>query len=155
MGINRVTVKKTDVNVRALMFALDFAPDAKVGYPAETTGTVQHADADMPMASLAAIHELGTEDIPARPFMRQGADIMAQRRGLLVPHVRRLVQGRMHGGAFMAAVGELLKTSIRGAVRRGDFTPLAPTTVAAKGSSEILVDTGDMLDALDVHLDRL
>lgn len=152
MGTNRVTVKNGDVNVRALLTALTHAKVANVGYPFESTGRVTHADADVPMATLAAWNELGTENVPPRPFMRQGAEILEQRRGLLVPHVKRLASGKIHADKFMAAVGAMLKGSIEAAVARGDFAPLSATTVAAKGSTEILVDSGQMLDSLDVQL---
>lgn len=155
MGVNRVTLGKVDVNVRALMLALTMAKDAKVGYPEETTGSVIHTEADVPIALLAAWNELGTETAPPRAFMRQGTEIMVQRRGLMTVHVRRMVAGKMHGDRFMAAMGNLLKSAIDTAISRGDFPPLAPETVAAKGHSQILVDSGEMRDALDVHLDRL
>lgn len=154
MGLNRVTVRKTPVDVEALLFALDMAPAAKVGYPIETTGSIEHPDADAPMAQVAAWQENGTETAPPRPFMRQGADVMLQRRGLAVPHVRRLVMGKMHGAAFITAMGMLLKSSIEEAVKRQGFAPLAPATVAAKGSAEILVDSGEMIEHLDVHVAR-
>lgn len=154
MGINRVTVKSY-VDIKAVMTALTFAPDAKVGYPEETTGRVVHEDSDLTMAELAAIQELGEGNIPPRPFMRQGAAIMEDRRGLLVVPVKRLVTGKTHAGRFMATMGLMLKSSIEAAVKRQNFTPLSPVTVAAKGSAEILIDSGEMVDNLDVHLDTL
>lgn len=155
MGINKVTLGKTDVNFRALTMALGLAKAAKVGYPIETTGGDIHEEAQVPLATLAAWNELGTENTPPRPFMRQGAEILVARRGLVVPHLRRMLQGKTHGDAFIGAVGLLLKSSIISAVKRQSFTPLAPATVKAKGSSEILIDSGEMIDGLDVHLDRL
>lgn len=154
MGVNRVTVKRTPIDMDALAVALTHAKDAKVGFPEETTGSTIHAEADVPIATLAAWNELGTDATPPRPFMRQGADILVTRRGLVTPHVRNLVRGRTHVDAFMITLGLLLKSSIEAAVKKQDFAPLAPSTVATKGSTEILVDSGEMLDNLDVHLDR-
>ena len=155
MADNRVTLGNVDVDIHALMLALTMAKDAKVGYPEETTGSVIHSEAEVPIATLAAWQELGTENMPPRAFMRQGAEIMVQRRGLMSVHVRRLAAGKMHADRFMIAMGNLLKSSITAAISRGDFPPLAPETVAAKGHAQILVDSGEMRDALDVHLDRL
>lgn len=151
MGVNSVTVK-SEVDVKALLFALTHAPDAHVGYPRETTGSVKHEEANVPLATLASWHEFGDEGRPARPFMRQGAANLVKRRGLLVPHVRRLVSGRIHAMKFMAVVGTMLKRSIESEIKEQDFAPLSPATIAAKGSSEILVDTGELVDGLDVHL---
>lgn len=154
MGINRVTVKRGDVNVKALMFALDFAPDAKVGYPAETTGPEQHSDSNNSLAEIAAFAELGTENSPPRRFMSQGADIRAQRGGLMVPALNRLFAGKSSVDSFMNTAGQMLKGAMAAAIKRGNFPPLAASTIAAKGSSEILIDTEQMLNSLDVHVER-
>lgn len=150
MGVNKVTVKKADVDLKGLMTALSLPFDAKVGYPEETTGSREHVDSGLPIAELASFAELGTETSPPRRFMTQGADVLVQRRGLMVPHVKRLASGKYHVGAFLRAAGLLLKGSIEEAVARQDFPPLAQATIAAKGSSEILVDTGEMVESLDV-----
>lgn len=155
MVTNKVTVKNADVNVKALMTALMHASDVKVGYPAETTGAIKHTDTDLYMAELAAIHELGGGRVPPRPFMRQGANIFITRRGLLVPLIKRMLSGKTHVDAVMISAGNYLKSAIESAVQRQDFVPLAAATVNRKGSTEILVDSGEMLDNLDVHLDKL
>jgi hypothetical protein len=154
MGVNKVSVGPTDINVRAFLTALTFAPEAKVGYPAETTGPVIHDEAGVPLATLAAWNELGTEDVPPRPFMKQGADIFATQAGLMVPAVRQLAQGRMEGKAFIVAAGLRLKGAIEAAVKRQDFEPLSQVTIDRKGSSEILVDTNEMVNGLDVHIEN-
>ena len=152
MGTNVVTIRKAQVDIEALGRALTSGAIAKVGFPEETTGSKEHADSDLSMAALAAIHELGKGNVPPRPFMRQGADILVTRRGLIAPHVRRLASGRIGAAAFLTTVGLLLKSSIRAAVDKQDFTPLAPATVEAKGSDQILIETGAMLEALDVFI---
>lgn len=152
MGVNRVTSRKTAFTLEKMAMAMMLAPAAKVGYPEETTGSVIHDEADVPLAQLAAWNELGTQFTPPRAFMRQGADMLVMRRGLLTPAVHAFASGRIDSRAFIATVGAHLKGNIQSAIRRQDFAPLAPATIAAKGSDTILIDTSEMVDGLDVHV---
>lgn len=151
MGDNKVTIvtDKTD-ELRAFF---RFTEDVLVGYPKQSTGPKKHHSGHT-MATIAAFNELGHDAVPPRPFMRQGAMIARQRRGLLVPHLRRAIMGRFHGTKFMLTAGYFLKGAILTAVERQNFAPLHPLTIAMKGHDTILIDEGEMVANLDVVIDR-
>ena len=147
MGVNKVTSRAD--NVKKVMRAISLAPTVKVGYPDETTGKQVHEDSGVTLAQLAMFHELGTENMPPRKFMSQGAEIFERRSGLLTPHAIRFIEGRSSGRAFGTTLGKIFVGSIEAAIHRGDFPPLAESTVQAKGSDEILIDTHELIEGLD------
>lgn len=98
-------------------------------------------------AAKAVHHEFGTSTIPARPFLRasQGEVKAGQEIGRATSLARV-------GGASALAVLERVGQQGEDAARRHalelDAPALAPSTVAAKGSSKPLVDTGGMVAAI-------
>lgn len=105
--------------------------------------------------SIAAFQEFGTVNIPARPFMRTAiamgdSAIVATRKRL----IKAVFEGRMLARTASDTLAEFIRNLI---IKRIDTAsswavPLEASTVAAKGSSAPLVDTGKMRDALKVRV---
>ena len=93
--------------------------------------------------------------IPARPFMAFAAEIWAREYPrILKAYVPRVLNGTMSVDAFLAAMGERTRDAIKKAIETGTYAPLSPKTVARKGSSKPLVDTGRLLNSVTFEIRR-
>lgn len=112
---------------------------------------------------LAQVHEYGatvqrggtTIVIPARPFIRTSFD---NHRAEYVSLLRDRI-GAVYGGEgtipeALAELGRAMAADQRTTINQGEFAPLKESTVEKKGTSQPLIDTGQLLRALgfDVKL---
>ncbi|HCU25442.1 MAG TPA: hypothetical protein DF383_10535 [Deltaproteobacteria bacterium] len=146
----------------------------KVGFVGENNP--QHKNSKMDMASLAAIHEFGADEvsIPARPFMSQAFD---KNRGELNDFIsreyNRVLTGQQDAEGGLKRIGDWFKGKIQKEIKDGDFKSLAASTIAAKsrkivaaikrkkgatttdekrrssGGSTPLIETGQMMQSVD------
>lgn len=107
------------------------------------------------IVDIAAIQEFGSESVPSRPFIRRTAD-MAQPD--LSNFARRQV-GSMLDGVYSAEVvlerlGSWYVQRMQATIHGGNayFVPNAPSTIAQKKSSQVLIDNADMLRAIDFEV---
>ena len=107
------------------------------------------------IAEYATYNEYGTKNIPSRPFMamsfdegRPEIDADFKRHGDL------LVTGKTTAQAALTIIGQKHVTRIKKTITgRNIPPPLSPKTVARKkGSSKTLVDTGAMVNAVQIEL---
>lgn len=91
--------------------------------------------------------------IPARPFMKFAAEIWEREFPKILG---RLMPSYLLGGVSIDGVlkklGERAKNAVQKAIREGDYAPLSPRTVAAKGSSTPLIDTGLMVNSVTFEI---
>lgn len=123
-------------------FGASSTPTVNVGFPA--TGE-QHKDSEMNVASVADVHEFGSETVPERSFLRVA--IRRNRQKYLQMNrinLAKVARGDMDVKQALGMLGEEAKGDVQMEITNGEFAPLAPTTVKAKGSSEPLVDSGQM-----------
>lgn len=103
------------------------------------------------VAALGAIHEFGSPEnnIPARPFMSQTYD---NNLSLLKSRSRKVLtavqSGKLGADRGLAILGEWYTGAIKETITNGEFVPLKPATVAAKGSSRPLIDTAQMRNSI-------
>lgn len=131
------------------------ASQVLVGVPAEEAPR----DDNEPInnAALAYIHNYGSPaaNIPARPFMEPGIKAAQDQitDGLKIA-ARSAIEGRVQGvEAGLNRAGISASESVRHQINDGDFTPLAPSTIAdrlAKGfdSEKPLIRTGAMRNSI-------
>lgn len=125
----------------------DFVVEA--GFPGELREVASKgSDSDQPPSVLevATKNEFGDgERVPARPFMRQTMTRhRATLRNELAIALRDYGNGRGSLDKIAARVGVMLRGSIQETITYGTFVPNAPYTIAKKGSSKPLIDTGQM-----------
>lgn len=131
---------------------------AKVGVLVDSEeGGLHEEGAHLSVAEIAAVNEFGTEDghVPARSFIRSTFD--EQRESLAEMARKTFLQillpakgEKMTLDRALGLLGAKLAAEIKKKVTKGDGVPPpnAPRTVAAKGSSRTLVDTGRMIGAV-------
>ena len=101
--------------------------------------TAQHDDAGMTVASLGAIHEFGL-GVPERSFIRAWYDNSKSEIEAILAAV--------HDEQGLQIAALQLEASMKNWVNAGVPPPNAPATVARKGSSLPLVDTGILRAAI-------
>jgi hypothetical protein len=106
------------------------------------------------VAEIAASHEFGF-GVPQRPFMSRA--IRGAARGevvrLVTADARRYVQGQIPASRVVRRAGIALVSAIKGEINANIPPPNSPETIAAKRSSQTLIDTGVMLNAVRAAVD--
>lgn len=114
--------------------------------PAYEDGTSQ--------AQVAFWNEFGTtRGLPERPFIRTTAD---EKRNIYANFMKKEIDAIFHGVSTVRKSLERLGTKAQGDVRRKiksiKTPPNAPSTIAAKGSSNPLIDSSTMLKSIDYEV---
>ena len=106
-------------------------------------------------AEVAAYMEYGTDSVPARPFLQPGIREFAPR---LAGYVAQAVNASMNGQSpdpIMASAGQNAANTIRGYVQANNIAPsLAEATVQAKGHDHALIDTEQLIHAIDFEVTK-
>lgn len=120
-------------------------------------GGGEHADGGITMTELAAIHEFGSPaaNIPQRSFLRRA---LVWNSGPWLPAftaklVGAVASGKMDEKKALEILGQRAVAEVKKTITGSDIPPpLAPATVAAKGSSKPLVDTGQLLNSISYEV---
>jgi len=101
----------------------------------------------VPLPKVAIWNEYGTEDAPARPFMRKTArDSLLDLRELVARCVDMVIRGNTTARGAMQRVGNFYKKAIIATIDSSPSwaVPNALRTIAKKGSAHPLIDTEHM-----------
>lgn len=138
-----VTVTTRDTGFAALMARLLKAASERVLTVGihEEEGAGAHGDATI--ADLGAIHEFGL-GVPARSFIGEWAEGKEpDHKAAMTKMGEALVKGSLSDPAKgMAQLGVKYEGEVKQRIAGGIAPPNAPATVARKGSSTPLIDTG-------------
>ena len=118
-------------------------------------GTVQvgiidagtHDDSEETVASIGFKHEFGTEKVPERSFLRSTLhgsrkDILSLNKKLL----KKIVNLSMKVPQALGILGSFVADKVSLKIVAIKSPPNSPATILAKGSSNPLVDTGQLWD---------
>jgi len=101
------------------------------------------------VATYAFFNEFGTEHIPARPFMRGAADEQKNRwYNFIERSLNLVIQGKLGLTPALNMIGERAADDTRQYAVKLSSPPNADSTIAAKGSSNPLFDTGRMVQSI-------
>lgn len=106
------------------------------------------------LAEIAAIHEFGAPaaGIPERSFLRstfRNPQKLEQLRKLQARLARDLIAGKIDVARAMGLLGAWGAGAVKATITRdGEFAPLKPSTIAKKGSSRPLIDSGQLLNSI-------
>lgn len=143
-----------DLGWRDMLRALAAAagtPNAQVvvGWPAKAG---QHRRSNLSVADIAMIHEFGcpARNIPKRSMLAATYDLNAER---YADATRKIANGILYNRIDLKRgldlVGVMIKGDVQKRIAAGVPPPNSPRTIARKGSSTPLIDTGQMRAALD------
>lgn len=106
------------------------------------------------MCDVAAFNELGTDHIPARPFIRQSVDDNESKiNSFLKEEVKDFTHGKS-AEQILKGIGIFQKDLMQDKITSGSFAPNAESTIKKKGSSKPLVDTGRMRQSVNYVIQK-
>lgn len=107
------------------------------------------------IAEYATANEFGTDNIPSRPFMATAFDEnLPKINADFKKQGELMAQGHRTANAALTVIGQKHAGRIQNTITGRDFLPrLSPVTVKAKkGSEKTLVDTGAMVNAVQISI---
>lgn len=106
------------------------------------------------MCDVAAYNELGTDHIPARPFIRQSVDDNESKiNSFLKGEVKDFAQGKS-AEQILKEIGVFQKDLTQDKIKSGDFVPNADSTIMKKSSSKPLIDSGRMCQSVNYVIQK-
>lgn len=103
------------------------------------------------MAEIAAQNEFGTDRIPERSFIRSGWDMNISTIERVVDNqVGAVADGTQTVPLALSTIAQVVKSIIQLRIDQIYSPPNSPVTIALKGSSKPLIDTGQMRAAVSV-----
>ena len=106
------------------------------------------------ICDIAAWNELGTVNMPSRPFLRKSVDENKAK-------INEFLAGEMQGLAdgipaeqILKEIGLFQKDLIQEKITNGRFAKNASSTIRKKGSSKPLIDTGRMRQSVNYVIKR-
>ena len=109
---------------------------------------------DSKNATKAAINEYGTSKIPQRPFMRTATNRHGKSWGSKAVKAVQSVMKGMPISQVTELVGMQMKSDISSTLTNGPWTPNSPSTIAKKGSSRPLIDTGELRASITYKVEK-
>lgn len=119
-----------------------------VGIHGAEGGTAKREAPELTVADVASFHEFG-RGVPQRSFIRGWFDErVRENRELLLSQLKRVAAGKLTLDVAMQRVALKMEASVRQRIRAHIPPPLAPVTIARKGSSTPLIDTGQLVSSI-------
>jgi len=143
-----MTVKDIDKGWRNLVASVPGLNKAEVKVGIQSDAGV--GEDETPIVEYAFYNEFGTDDgIPPRPFIRDTSDENRAKWNRIVDAALNsvLTKGTSLDRA-LSIVGEVAEKDIKKGITSGNWTPNSAATIARKGSSKPLIDTGAMRSAV-------
>jgi hypothetical protein len=143
------TLTIDDVRLAALLRTIATVPDVRVGIIGSEAAE-QHAESGggQTVAEVAAQHELGA-GVPRRSWLRDW--VSEQQSGFIRTHWVKALQALAADGNHALHLGRLgayFVGDIKQRIARGILPPNSPATIARKGSSKPLIDTGQLRNSI-------
>ena len=97
------------------------------------------------LVDIAIWNELGTDKIPARPFLGQTVDQHGgEIQQISAEMVQKICKGQLDAQSAFKKIGVVTVGYVQDQITNGEFEPNAPMTVQRKGSDHPLIDTGQL-----------
>lgn len=101
------------------------------------------------MPEIAAANEFGTNEIPARPFMRPAYDENKERiNKAIASEYIKISEGKSTVKRSLTAIGIFMENQIKMKIRSIHTPPNSPRTIEKKKSSKPLIDFGQMIQSV-------
>ena len=104
------------------------------------------------VCDIAAWNELGTVNMPSRPFLRMSVDDNSDKINSFMSAQKRSIIKGESADRILKKIGIFQKDLIQEKITEGSFAPNAPSTIKAKGSSKPLIDTGRMRQSVHFEI---
>ena len=101
------------------------------------------------VCDVAAWNELGTEHIPARPFLRKSVDENKDKIDSFLQARKKDLLAGVSVEHVLKEIGIFQKDLVKEKITEGRFKKNKGSTIKRKGSSKPLIDTGRMRQSVD------
>ena len=116
---------------------------------AERHDAANDTGAPLTVADIATFHEFGTSTVPQRSFIRAWYDERQEFiAATLQSQMKLVVAGKITGEVAAERIALAFEGDVKKRISRGIPPPLQPETIARKGSSKPLIDTGMLRNAV-------
>jgi len=111
-----------------------------------------HPETGVPTAEVAYANEMGTDKIPARPFIRP-AELKNQK--VWSDSLGKYTKAALYNAELaLEFVGEDVKKDLQASMLEVTDPPLSPITIERKGHDKPLIDTTHMIDSIEVEVKK-
>jgi hypothetical protein len=153
-----VRVHQTNPGWLARLRKIYSGPDAElaIGWPRGTAGPGLAYPDGTQVALVAAVQNFGSgsRGIPARPFLAVGAkDAVTATAPIAKALAPALNAGKISKAGILEHMGTTAVDAVKNRITAGPWEPLKAATIADKGSSRPLIDTGLMRNSI-THIVR-
>jgi hypothetical protein len=119
----------------------------------------QHGDAaddnGVDIADIAMWNELGTANMPSRPFIRQTAETHESTLNKLCEiQFDSVLHGKATAKDALTKIGVATKGLMQDTIRNGEYVANAESTIKKKGSDKPLIDTGRMRQSVNYTVQK-
>jgi hypothetical protein len=109
----------------------------------------QREDGKLSNAEVAFVHEFGAGKVPERSYLRSSFDTHRNAYLAMLKRMVPLIYSRkLSGRQALELMGQRAVADTKARIQSGLHPALAPATIARKGSSTPLIDTGQLLNSL-------
>ncbi len=106
------------------------------------------------LVDIALWNELGTVNIPSRPFMRDSVDKHRDDIEHFMMEQEKALQEGAAAKEILEMVGLFMKDLIQTEIEQGDFAANAQATIHRKGSAKPLIDTGTLKNSVNYWITK-
>lgn len=151
MIASNVTTRDNGLLDRIRSTARKFTTKLEIGYFGSTMhkpSITSKSASRITLKDLAAVHEFG-KGVPKREFI--GPSLKKNRRKYIKyagGQITSVIRRKTSNSAVWEMVGTMAVADIQEYMISARFTPLAASTIARKGSSKPLIDTGQMRQSI-------
>ena len=118
----------------------------KVGLPKGKGGSYEDGSSVIEVGSW---HEFGTDKIPERSFIRVPVQQNMQKyKSLAQKEVKKIYEGKQTVDGALGILGLFMSDRMKASFTDNDWAENSPFTVALKGSSTPLIDTGQLRQSI-------
>ena len=111
-------------------------------------------DEGVDYCDIAAWNELGTVNMPSRPFLRKSIDENESKINSFLKSQKKELINSLSAEKVLKNIGLFQKDLIQEKITEGSFEPNAESTIRRKGSSKPLIDTGLMRQKVDYVIQK-
>ncbi len=155
-GVNKTTSRETAAGKKLskVIKRMKLGPGVKVGVLQNKFSESKEGDEDETVGEIAVKNHFGTDEIPPRPFLTLAAEKHRDKWLKLTDKLRDDVMSlKMSETQALERLGLVMRSDVQNMIRDLRSPPNSEATIELKGSSNPLVDTGQMKAAIDFQVE--
>lgn len=153
----RIFLKDIDKGYREAIKKWKQSPQGhvKIGVQGKEALERKKGNIEIDVVSVATFNEFGTPQIPERSFLRHTVDLNEKKISKILSNgVLDVQQKKLNSNQVLQFLGQWAKSEIQKRIRSGIAPANSPQTIARKGSSKPLIDTGQLIQSITYVVEK-